>query len=104
MIAEFGPYLVLLVLAGIAAILLTFKSLAERLVAAGLVPRALLGMVPVLQIVIRVFGAVLVLAGLIRIGEQGGWINPQILERYGLPVAIVLLGLVLLVFSPRRTS
>lgn len=104
MIAEFGPYLVLLMLAGIAAILLTSKSLAERLVAAGLVPRALLGMVPVLQIVIRVFGAVLVFAGVIRIGVQGGWINPQTLERYGFPVAIVLLGLVLLFFSPRRTN
>jgi len=104
MIEEFGPYLILLMLAGIAATLLTSKSLAERLVAAGLLPRALLGLVPVLQIVIRIFGGVLVLAGLIRIGEQGGWINPQTLEKYGFPVAIVLLGLVLLFLSPRRTD
>jgi len=104
MMADVGPYIFLLVLGGVAAILLTFKSLAEKLVAGGFIPRAFLGLVPALQVVIRIFGAVLVVAGLIRIGEEGGWINPQTLARYGFPVAILLLGLVLLFLSPRKTG
>jgi len=54
--------------------------------------------------VIRVFGAVLVVAGIVRLGEEGGWINPLTLDRYGFPVAIVVLGLVLLFLSPRKTG
>ncbi len=104
MIARIGPYIFLLVLGGVATVLLTIKSLAEKLVGAGFVPRALLGLVPAIQVVIRVFGAVLVVAGIVRLGEEGGWINPLTLDRYGFPVAIVVLGLVLLFLSPRKTG
>jgi hypothetical protein len=104
MFADLAPYLFLLVLGGVAAGLLTFKSLAERIVAAGMLPRAFLGLLPALQVIIRIFGAVLVIAGIIRIGAEGGWINPQTVARYGFPVAIVLLGLILLLLSPRKET
>ena len=104
MLLQIGPYLVLLTLGGIAATLLAFKSVAEKLVSAGYLPRAFLGLVPALQIAMRVLGAVLVIAGIVRIGVESGWVNPQTLERYGFPVAIVLLGLVLLFLSPRKAN
>jgi len=102
MFADFAPYLFLLMLGGVAAILLTFKSIAEKFVAAGILPRAFLGLVPALQVAMRVFGVILVIAGVVRIGEQAGWVNPETLSRYGFSVAILVLGLILLFLSPRK--
>lgn len=90
------PYLILTVLVGSAAVLLTSKKLSEKLVTAGILPRTFLGVVPVLQSVIRVFGAVLVAAGVLKIGMDSGWIDAQLIARYAFPGCLILLGALLL--------
>ena len=96
------PYLILVVLVGSAAILLTSKKLSEKFVTAGILPRAFLGIVPILQSAIRVFGGVLVAAGVIKIGMDSGWIDAQLLSRYAFPGCLILLGAMLLFLSRRE--
>src|SRR6185437_12140482 len=93
------PYLFLTALVGSAAVLLTSKKLSERFVAAGFLPRQFLGIIPVLQSVIRVFGGVLVVAGVVEIGMDRGWIDAQLLSRYAFPACLILLGTVLLLLN-----
>jgi hypothetical protein len=95
------PYLILTVLVGSAAVLLTSKKLSEKFVAAGILPRQFLGIIPILQSVIRVFGGVLVAAGVIKIGVDSGWIDAQLLSRYAFPGCLILLGAILLFFNRR---
>jgi hypothetical protein len=95
------PYLILIVLVGSAAVLLTSKKLAERFVTAGILPRTFLGIIPILQSVIRVFGGVLVAAGVIKIGMDSGWIDAQLLSRYAFPGCLILLGAMLLLLNRR---
>jgi hypothetical protein len=95
------PYLILTVLVGSAAVLLTSKKLSEKFVAAGILPRQFLGIIPILQSVIRVFGGVLVAAGVIKIGIEGGWIDAQVLSRYAFPGCLILLGAMLLFLNRR---
>jgi hypothetical protein len=95
------PYLILTVLVGSAAVLLTSKKLSEKFVAAGILPRQFLGIIPILQSVTRVFGGVLVAAGIIKIGADSGWIDAQLLSRYAFPGCLILLG-ALLLFLNRR--
>ncbi|MGO9970103.1 MAG: hypothetical protein ACLPY2_22815 [Bryobacteraceae bacterium] len=95
------PYLILVVLVGSAAVLLTSKKLADKFVAAGILPRTFLGIIPILQSVIRIFGGVLVAAGVIKIGMDSGWIDAQLLSRYAFPGCLILLGVMLLLLNRR---
>jgi hypothetical protein len=95
------PYLILTVVVGSAAVLLTSKKLSEKFVAAGILPRTFLGVVPVLQSVIRIFGAVLIAAGIVKIGLDSGWIDAQLLSRYAFPGCLILLGAMLLFLNRR---
>ena len=101
MLWQLASYFLLLALGVSAAVLLTSKKLSERLVAAGVMPRAFLSVLPVLQTIIRVFAVVLIIAGIVKIGVDTGWINAAVLSRYAFPVAIILLGVLLLVMSRR---
>lgn len=94
----------MIVLAGCAAVLLTSKKLSERFVTAGLLPRAFLGVIPVLQTVIKVFGGVLIFAGLVKIGLDSGWIDAQMLSKYALPTCLIVLGAMLLVLNRRNDA
>lgn len=96
------PYVILVILVGSAAVLLTSKALAEKFVAAGILPRTFLGIVPMLQSVIRMFGAVLVAAGIIKIGMDSGWIDAQMLSRYAFPGCLIVLGAMLLFLNRRE--
>lgn len=98
---QLAPYFLLLMLGAGASVLLTSKKVSERLVAAGMMPRAFLGLLPVLQTVIRVFGVILILAGGVKIGVDNGWINAAVLSRYAFSAAVITLGLVLLLMSRR---
>jgi hypothetical protein len=95
------PYLILTAVVGSAAVLLTSKKLSEKFVTAGFLPKSFLGIIPVLQSVIRVFGAVLIGAGVIKIGMDSGWIDSQLLSRYAFPGCLILLGAVLLFLNRR---
>lgn len=99
---EFAPYFLLLMLGTGAAVLLTSKKLSEKLVEAGLMPRAFLGLLPLLQTTIRVFGVVLISVGLVKIGVDNGWINPAVLSRYAFSAAVIVLGVLLLLTSRRQ--
>jgi hypothetical protein len=99
---EFAPYFLLLVLGAGATVLLTSKTLSEKLVDAGLMPRAFLGLLPLLQTVVRVFGVILIGVGLVKICVDNGWINPAVLSRYAFSASVILLGVVLLLMSRRQ--
>jgi hypothetical protein len=78
--------------------------MAEKLVTVGILPRAFLGVIPALQSVIRVFGAVLVFAGVLKIAIDSGYIDYQLLQRYAFPVCLILLGAVMLLMSRRDNN
>lgn len=96
------PYLLLIMLIGGAAVLLTSKTLSEKFVAAGILPRAFLGVLPALQAFIRVFGGVLVVAGAVKIAIDSGWIDAAFVSRYAFSGCLVILGVILLLFSGRK--
>jgi nucleoside recognition membrane protein YjiH len=93
------PYLILIALVAGAVLLVTSKRLAEKFVAAGLLPSTFLGIVPILRSVIRVFGVILVAAGVIKIGMDSGWIDAQLLSRYAFPGCLICIGAILLFFN-----
>lgn len=95
------PYLVLLVILGSAVVLLTSKKLSEKFVTAGILPKTFLGIIPILQLVSRIFGGVLIAAGLTKVGIDSGWIDSQLLYRYAFSGCLILLGTILLFFSRR---
>ncbi len=95
------PYLILTILLGSAAVLLTSKKLAEKFVTAGLLPRNFLGVIPALQSVIRVFGVVLIAAGAFKIAMDSGWIDTAVISRYAFPACLMLLGLMMLLLNRR---
>ena len=95
------PYLILTALVGSAALLLTSKTLAGKFVAAGFLPRTFIGLIPILQSVICVFGAFLVAAGVVLICVENGWIDAQLLSRYAFPGCLILLGGLLLFLNHR---
>ena len=101
MLLELAPYLFLLMLGGTATVLLTSKKIAEKLVAAGMLPHAFLGLLPVIQSALRILGGVLVVAGVVKIGIDSGWIDGALLSRYAFPAAMILLGLLVLLLSRR---
>lgn len=101
MLLEVLPYLVILIVLGSAAVLLTSKKLAEKFVSAGMLPRAFLEILPALQSAIRVFGCVLIAAGVLKIAVDGGWIDSRLLSKYAFPGCLVLLGLMMLLLSRR---
>jgi hypothetical protein len=93
------PYLVAMVLVGSAAVLLTSKTLSERFAAAGFLPRTFLGLIPMLQSAIRVFGGVLIAVGVIVICVESGWIDARLLSKYAFPGCLILLGGLLLLVN-----
>ncbi len=101
MFFEILPYLAIVVVLGAAAVLLTSKKLAQKFVAAGMLPHAFLGVLPALQSAIRAFGCVLVVAGMLKISMDSGWIDSRMLSRYGFPGCLILLGLMMLFLSRR---
>jgi hypothetical protein len=102
MALELALYLVVLMVGALAAVLLTSKALSEKLVSAGFLPRTFLNLLPMIQTVMRVFGFALVVAGVVGIGIQGGWINRDYLVRYGFATAILLSGLIMVLLSARN--
>lgn len=102
MILTVLPYLLISVLIGSAAVLLTSKKLSQRLVTAGILPRTFLGFIPILQNVIRVFGGLLIVAGAIKIASDSGWINVQLLSQYGFPACLIMIGAMLLFLNRRH--
>ncbi len=101
MFFEILPYLAIILLLGSAAVLLTSKKLAEKFIAAGMLPQAFLGILPALQSAIRVFGCVLIAVGAVKIAVDSGWIDARTLSRYAFPGCLILLGLMLLFLSKR---
>jgi hypothetical protein len=101
MFADLLPYLLLLVVGATAVLLLTSKALAEKLVGLGMMPRAFLGLIPLLRTMIRAFGCVLILGGILKIGIDAGLVNAEILSRYSFPAALILLGMIMLVAAFR---
>jgi hypothetical protein len=95
------PYLIVIVIVGAAAVLVTSKNLAEKCVTAGLLPRTFLGLVPILQSVIRLLGVVLVTAGIVNLAISSGWIDAAVLSRYAFPACLILLGAMLLFLNRR---
>jgi len=104
MLGEYVALLALILVAGMAAGLLSSKALSEKLVAAGMLPRTFLSLIPALQLVIRIFGVVLVLAGTISLAIQAGWVNRETLLKYGFSAVAILIGLILLLMSPGKPS
>jgi len=98
------PYALLVLIISVVFGLLTSKVVAEKLVTAGLLPRSFLNLVPLLHFVLRAFGVMLILIGLISIGITSGWLNPDAIRRFGVPSAVVALGVILLVFGARKDS
>jgi hypothetical protein len=96
------PYLILIVLVASAAVLLTSKRLSEKFVAAGILPRTFLGVVPILQSLTRIFGGVLVAAGIVKICIDSGWVDIRLLSRYVFPGCLILLGALLLFAGMRE--
>lgn len=90
------PYLAVIALVACAVLLITSKKLAEKFVAAGMLPSTFLGIVPILRSVIRVFGVMLLAAGVIKIGMDSGWIDAQLLSRYAFPGCLICIGAILL--------
>lgn len=95
------PYLILLVLVGSAAVLLTSRKLAERFVTAGILPRTVLGIIPALQSVSRIFGGVLIAAGAIKIAADSGWLDTRVLSQYAFPACLIFLGAMMLLLNRR---
>ncbi len=102
MVAGLIPYVIILLLGGVAAGLLTSKVLSEKLVAAGILPRTFLGLLPVVHGTMRVFGVTLILAGIVSVGIESGLINREYLARYGFAIAVIALGVLLVGLSRRR--
>ncbi len=98
------PYLLLVLIAAIAAGLFTSKSIAEKFVAAGFFPRTFLGILPFLQVAIRIFGFILIIVGLTKIALDSGWLNHVWLSRYAISIALLVLGLILLLLSHRENK
>jgi hypothetical protein len=101
MLLELLPYLLVLMLGTLAAVLLTSRALSEKLVSAGLLPRAFLSLVPMIQTAARVFGFTLVVAGVLGIGIESGWINREYLARYGFASSLLLVGVVIVLLSTK---
>jgi hypothetical protein len=99
MLAVIFPYLLFAVLVGSAAILLTSKKLSEKFVAAGILPRQILGVLPILRSVMRMFGGVLVVAGCLKIAMDSGWIDVRLFSKYAFAIGLVILGAILLSLS-----
>ena len=102
MLADLLPYLFLIVLVGSAAVLLTSRNLSGKFVAAGILPRTFLGLRPVLQSLIRVFGGALIATGAFKICIDAGWIDSRLLSRYAFPGCLIVLGSLLLLLGRRR--
>lgn len=102
MLLQVLPYVILIVLVGSAAVLLTSKKLSEKFVAVGILPRQFLGLIPALQVMMRVLGLVLVAAGATKIAMDSGWIDSALVLRYAFPACAILLGIILLALSKRE--
>jgi|SRR5579864_43284 len=96
--------LVIITVAGVAAALLSSKVIAEKMITAGMLPRAFFGLIPVLQNVVRVFAITLVVAGLASTSIEAGWINRDIILKYGVSFAVMLIGVILLAATFRKSS
>jgi hypothetical protein len=101
-VLELVPYLIVLMAAAVAVVMLTSKTLSEKLVTAGLLPRVFLNLAPMIQRIMKAFGITLVITGAFGIGIQSGWINREYLARYGFPGALLLMGLVIVLLSSRN--
>lgn len=86
----------------VSLLLLGSKVLAEKFVALGLLPRAFLGLVPALKRAVRVVGVLLILGGLVGLGAANGWVNPEIIKRFGLAATLIVTGAILLIFTARE--
>jgi len=95
------PCLILVVLGGSAAVLLTSKKLAEKFVTAGLLPRTFLGIIPALQTISRVFGGLLIVAGTVKIAIDSGWIDAHMISRYAFPACLILIGVMMMLLNRR---
>ena|SRR5579884_1880080 len=104
MIARVIAYSLVLMVGLVTAALLTSREVSERIVAAGMLPRSVLGMLPAVAVALRVCGAVLIGIGLLMIALENDWINAERIMRYALPGALVLLGAGTLFLSRKRRA
>ena len=102
MLARIAAYLLVLIVGLFTAALLTSREISERIVAAGLLPRGVLRVMPAIVIAIRICGVVLIAVGLLMIAVENGWITPDRIIRFGLPGALVALGAGTLFLSRKR--
>ncbi|MGA8366952.1 MAG: hypothetical protein ACLQMT_04435 [Candidatus Acidiferrales bacterium] len=82
--------------------LVTSRSAIDRLVGAGILPRAFSNLVPVLTIAARALAIGLTIVGIGLVGVNGGWLSREWLERYGWATLLVVVGLFCTAITFRR--
>lgn len=102
MLAQVLLYAIVALALSVALVMLGSKAIAEKFVALGMLPRSFLGLVPVLKRAVRIVGVIMVVGGLVGISITNGWINPEILRRYGFPAALIIIGGILLAFTAKE--
>jgi len=86
------PYILILGLTGIVGFALTSRGLADRLIEMGLLPQHLRGMLPIINVVVRGIGLVLIICGLTKLAVDAGWLDSSIFRRYGFAMLLILMG------------
>lgn len=104
MLTEILLYLIVALAISTTLVLLSSKVITEKLVSAGMLPRGFVGLIPALQNTIRVFAVLMVCGGLLGICIANGWINPETIHKFGLPVTLVLVGLLLLFMTSKKST
>jgi len=84
--------------------LVTSRSAIDRMVGAGMLPRAFGNLVPVFTIGARSLAVGLTVAGVGWVGVNAGWFSREWLERYGMASLLVILGLLCMVITFRQKN
>lgn len=88
----------------IATALLTSRAALERLVGAGMLPRAFLSLLPTIQKSTRVLALLLIAGGMLKLAADLGFITAELFKKYGIAVFLIVLGVCLLVTNRRQTA
>ena len=103
-LAQVVTYGLLLFAVVAGTVILTSRTAIEKLVGAGVLPRLFLNLVPVLTVAARALGVVLVAIGSIQLGINTGIISYEWISRFGFSLLLIILGVLLLVVTTRRTE
>lgn len=101
MFAEIVLYAIVALALSASLVMLGSRALAEKLVAQGMLPRSFLGFVPVVKRAVRIVGVLLIIGGVVGVGIANGWINPELIKKYGFSAALIAIGAILLAFTAR---